>query len=97
MFHTSLLIPHRPNTIANCKQPPPPPTIIDDKEEYEVESIIRKRNYKGQTQHLVKWLGYPLDEEKDWYHHNALKHAQDVLSDFLVSPNNKTHKKRRYK
>jgi hypothetical protein len=95
VFHTSLLTTYHPNKMANRDVQPPPPIIIDDMEEFEIESIIRSRRKEGRTQYLIKWLGYPLDEKRDWYHEDALVHAKDVLADFLASPNNRTHRKKR--
>ena len=46
-------------------RPPPEITSGDGAEQYEVESLLRKRNYRNQIQYLVKWKGYP-DYESTW-------------------------------
>ena len=48
------------------QQPPSLPELINDKEEWEVERILRKRECKqGRhqvVQYLVLWKGFPLHE-----------------------------------
>ena len=51
--------------------------------EYEVETILDTRLYgrKKALQYLVKWKGYP-SEENTWQSEDDLKNSQDLMSDF---------------
>ena len=84
VFHVSLLKPYTsPNVIDNRPPAPePPPAItVDDHVEYEVEKILDKRKYRGHTQYLVKWAGYP-DYDATWEPLRNLKNVQDLIKEF---------------
>ena len=50
-------------------------------DEFEVESILKKRTVKGQVMYLVRWLGYN-DNEATWENAADLKSCQDLIKDF---------------
>ena len=61
VFHKSLLEKAPPNAR-------PGPVHIDEETEepyYDVEKILRHRQTNNQTEYLIKWLGYP-EEENTW-------------------------------
>lgn len=42
------------------------PSAVDPEDnQYKVEKLVRKRRMRGKVQYLVKWLGYP-DNENTW-------------------------------
>jgi hypothetical protein len=62
---------------------PAPPELVDDHDEYEIERILGVREFEGKRQFLVKWLGYPA-EQNTWENEEGLRHnASDMLSEFL--------------
>jgi len=62
VFHVSkLTIYHRQGTAA-C---PPPPDIIEGEPQQEIEDILDRRVRRGKPQYLVKWHGFPM-EENEW-------------------------------
>jgi len=65
VFHASLLYPYKEDTIEDCIQPRPPPVVADDGEGYEVEEILDSRVKRKRFQYLVKWVGYP-HEDNSW-------------------------------
>ena len=62
--------------------PPPPPTIEDDHLEYEVEAILNVKKVGWGVKYLVKWLGYPV-EENTWEPCQNLTNVALVLRDFF--------------
>ena len=46
------------------KRPPTPENEngTTEEEEYEVEKVVDKRIHKGKVEYLLKWKGYPSDE-----------------------------------
>ena len=81
-FHVEYLEPYHSR---DGQFPEPECEIIDDEIEYTVEKILDKRNYRGKTQYLIHWVGYP-DSEDTWEPPEHLQHAQEILEDF-----NRTH------
>ena len=59
----------------------PPPDIIDGFEEYEVESILKKRiNAKTRKiEYLVLWKGHP--DEVSWEKEENMTHCQELLDE----------------
>ena len=61
---------------------PPPPDVVDGQDEWEVESIIATRLFRGRTrQFLVKWKGYPASD-CSWEPLANLQHARDLVRQF---------------
>ncbi|XP_073520088.1 uncharacterized protein [Phyllobates terribilis] len=54
-----------PNPFPRRIPVPPDPVLIDGQEEFIVEGIINSRIHRGRLQYLVKWQGYP-SEENSW-------------------------------
>jgi hypothetical protein len=75
----SVAFPDRPQPHAR----PPPEVEAQDNgsPEYNVEHIVAKRTFRGKTQYLVKWAGYPV-EENTWEPEHHLEHAQEKLREF---------------
>src|ERR1700730_2586231 len=66
VFNELLLTPYLPPSFPSQNPPPPPPaTIEDDHLEYEVEAILDVKKVGWGVKYLVKWLGYPV-EENTW-------------------------------
>src|SRR3989440_2475418 len=80
VFHVSLLEPYRRRP-GEEPSSPPAPELLPDGEEYEVEDILDVRQYRGKTQYLVKWLGYP-HWEKPWENESNLSNARELLEAF---------------
>ena len=82
VFNESLLTPYRPPTFPSQKEPlPPPPDLVDGEPEYEVESILDSRVSRRKLQYLVKWKGYP-NEDNTWEPATALANASDAVTLF---------------
>ena len=54
VFHTSLLLPYRENTLEGRVQEVPPAVMLNDHEEFLVERILAWRPYYGTNQ--IYWL-----------------------------------------
>jgi len=82
VFNESLLTPYVPPRFPTQEHPPPPPPeVIDGSVEYEVEEILDSHFHRNQLQYLVKWKGYP-SEENTWEPENNLKNAWKVIDAF---------------
>lgn len=83
VFHVSNLRPYSPDPIHERHPPKPPTTIIanDGVEEYEVETILDSRLYRGKLQYLVRWKGYG-PEENSWEPEANLKNAKTMITKF---------------
>ncbi|EDN10942.1 predicted protein [Histoplasma mississippiense (nom. inval.)] len=78
VFHVSLLEPYH---ARDGQIPQPEPIIIDAQEEWEVEAILDKRQYRGQTQYLVKWKDC-TDADNSWEPEENLVNSQEYLEQF---------------
>ena len=83
-FHVSLLRPFTPDEFERTEPPPPPLQFEDQHEEFEVESILAYRKYRGKSQYLIKWKGYP-DHENTWLYTKDLQNCQNLLQEFKAS------------
>jgi len=52
---------------------------FEPEEEYEVEALTGRRNYKGILQYRVKWKGY---DDQTWEPIENLKNAQELVKDY---------------
>src|ERR1700720_3638226 len=78
-----LLTPFLPPSFLSQSPPPPPPaTIEDDHLEYEVEAILDVKKVGRGVKYLVKWMGYPV-EENTWEPRRNLTNVTLVLQDFF--------------
>ncbi len=59
----------------------PFPETVNGEHEWEVEKIIKVRYIEGKKEYLVKWVGYP-DNDNTWLPQEDLKNASDLLRKF---------------
>lgn len=62
------------------KPPPPAPVKVDGEEEYKVEEILDFCFYNKQFQYLVKWKGYPGEDQ--WEPLENVKNAKAAVNKF---------------
>jgi len=55
--------------------------IINEKEEYEVEEVLKHRKQERETKYLVYWKGYG-DEHNQWIAETVLSYAKEVIEDY---------------
>jgi hypothetical protein len=96
VFHTSLLKPWKQR--EGEETPHPPPILIDEADEYEVETLIgrrqktissRKKKHAAdgkkrtiRIQYLVRWLGYG-PEHDEWIHEAELiRHCSHLVKSY---------------
>src|ERR1700719_37791 len=83
VFNELLLTPYHPPSFPSQNPPPPPPaTIKDDHLEYDVEAILDVKKVGRGVRYLVKWLGYPA-EENTWEPRWNLTNVTQALKDFF--------------
>ena len=75
IFHISLL--------SKTPNPETKEDIDAEDEEYEVDAILKKRTVNGQTEYLVKWLGY--DKEEATWEPTRNLHCPDKVQEFEES------------
>ena len=89
VFNEVLLTPYcPPSFLSQSLPPPPPPTIDDDHLEYEVEAILDVKKVGWGVKYLVKWQGYPV-EENTWEPRWNLTNISLSLQDFVCQHPNK--------
>jgi hypothetical protein len=81
VFHTSLLIPYRQNTIPDRIQPPPPTVEIDGEQEDEVEAILNCTLRYGRVKYFVRWKGYGPQEDS-WMDEEYMQNCQNMLDEY---------------
>ncbi len=79
VFHVSKLFPYSRGNRPHIE--PPPPDLVDGEPEQEVEDILNDRVRRGKRQFLVKWKGFPM-EENEWLAEEDLTHAKRVLNKY---------------
>ena len=79
VFHVSKLFPYHRGDRPHVD--PPPPELVDGEPEQEVEEILNDRIRRGKKQFLVKWKGFPM-EENEWLAEKDLTHAKRVLNKY---------------
>ena len=85
VFHASLLSAYKETETHGPGFVRPPPDIMEGEEEWEVESIVRHRKYRGNTiRYLVKWKGYP-SADNSWKPEENLEHAEEVLTAYKTT------------
>jgi hypothetical protein len=85
VFHVSKLLAYRHDDHHHPQ--PPPPDLIEGELEQEVEDILNERVRRGKKQYLVKWKGFPM-EENEWMSESDLRHAKDLLDKFKARKRN---------
>ncbi len=60
----------------------PPPDVIEGMDEYEVESILKRRTNKKtkEIEYLVMWKGYP--DDVSWEREENLKNCEEMVNNF---------------
>src|SRR3984893_5784348 len=82
VFNETLLTPYKEGTFPNQERDKrPPPELIDDHEQYGVEEILKSRKRGCGIQYLVKWEGYP-HEDNTWEPKKNPAKAPEAISDF---------------
>jgi hypothetical protein len=71
----------------------PGPINLDEEDRFLVESIRKKRVSKGESQFLIKWLGYP-EHENTWEPLNYLNECEDLIEKFRMRNERVKHVKR---
>jgi len=67
--------------VEGQKKERPAPVIIKGEEEYKVEKILNKKNFRGKDQYLVWWKGY-MAEEDTWEPRENLGNVEDLVKEF---------------
>ena len=69
-----------PQTDPYGRDPLPPPPIrgADDEDEWEIESILRKRMRNRRPEYLIRWRGYGPEEDW-WFDGEALRENADEM------------------
>ena len=77
VFHVSLLRPHRDNGLGTDI----PPIDVNEEVEFEVETILKHRQIRGEDQYLVRWKGSDQSEDM-WLNETQLEHSAQLLEDY---------------
>jgi hypothetical protein len=82
VFHANLITPYKETELHGPNYSRPPPDLINDKEEYEVEKVLKKKQMgRGRkTHYLIKWKGYPTSDNS-WEPAEHL-HADELIAEF---------------
>ena len=76
VFHFSLLRPRRDNRLETDI----PPIDVDGDVEFEVETILKHRQIRGEDLYQVRWKGYDQSEDM-WLNEAQLEHSTQLLED----------------
>src|ERR1700731_2223797 len=91
VFNETLLTPYTEGKFPNQeKDERPPPELINDHEQYRVEEILKSRKRGCGIQYLVKWEGYP-HEDNTWEPKKNLAKAPKAIVEFHKKYPNATH------
>jgi len=71
----------------------PGSVLVDEEEEWEVDKILAKRRRKGETQYLVRWLGWGPEYDQ-WVNKEDL-HAEELVPEFEARQQSKRHAKKK--
>ncbi|XP_077106457.1 uncharacterized protein LOC143764609 [Ranitomeya variabilis] len=67
--------------------PPPQPVVIDGQEQFVVEEIIDSRIRRNRLQYLIRWQGYP-PEEDSWEPVENINAQQKISRFHQIFPEN---------
>ena len=91
VFNKALLMPYKEGQFPNQERDEhPPPELINDHEQYGVEEILKSRKHRQGIRYLVKWEGYP-HEDNTWEPKKNLTRAQEAIAEFHMWYPNATH------
>src|ERR1700731_595505 len=91
VFNETLLTPYKEGSFPNQERDErPPPELIDEHKQYGVEEILKSRKCGCGIQYLVKWEGYP-HEDNTWETKKNLDKAQEAITNFHKKYPNATH------
>jgi len=94
VIHTSYLTPWKDGsaTFPEREPPPPDPEVIDGEEHFHVEAFRAKRVRRGMLEYLVKWSGFP-EEENEFITAKQLQEdmSEDAFQKVLDDFNRKTN------
>ena len=94
VFHVSHLEPYERRHGDESAPILQPPELVSDKEEYEVEEILDKRNYQKEIWYKVKWKGWP-EEYDQWIPDQDMEGAQELRRAYEASLGDQQKKRRR--
>ncbi len=77
VFHVSYLEPYNQHLNDEITQVLPSLKLINEKEEYEIEEILKKQRRKGKLWYKVKWIGYS-SEYNQWISEQDLDDASEL-------------------
>ena len=97
VFHSSLLLRYKENTLEGRLQDTPLPIMIDEHNEYEVDKILAWKPYYNSRQFLVKFKGYDNPIDNRWIHEGHLDHCCDIVDAYLATQPQGTYGTRRRK
>ena len=80
IFHATLLMPYKETALNGNQDQEPAPELIDGQPEWEVEQILRVRQYRCQVQYLIRWKGF-LEAHDSWEPATNV-HAEELIQEF---------------
>ncbi len=83
VFHVSYLEPYNQHLDDEITQVLPSLKLINEKEEYEVEKVLRKQCRKGELWYKVKWIGYSSKYDQ-WISEQDLDDASELCKVYNV-------------
>src|SRR3984893_15160815 len=91
VFTETLLTLYKEGTFPNQERDErPPPELINDHKQYGIEEILKSRKRGRGIQYLVKWEGYP-HEDNTWEPKKNLVQAPEAIKDFHKKNPNAAH------
>ena len=92
VFNETLLTPYKEGSFPNQEKDkhPNPPELIDDHKQYRVKEILKSRKCRCRIQYLVKWEGYP-HEDNTWEPSKNLNKAKETIAEFHEHYPNAAH------
>lgn len=83
VFHASKLIPYNEPEYEVQKPSKPPPLVIDNKEEYEVDKILKSRRTgrSKKLEYYIRWKGYGPNDDT-WEPVENVANAKEAIAKF---------------
>jgi hypothetical protein len=84
VFNTVKLRPYVPDAIARPVPPRPDPVVTEDSQpRWVVEAILDSKKKRGKLEYLIKWEGYPM-EENTWEPVENIFDADHLIQEFYA-------------